>query len=155
MSSFSLFFAFDENKQTISCLFHNLFPRLNTVVKSTQHRVIMVSTNFLSSSFSSSYYSWSHYSLLVLIIVYSVSARVFFSSSSSTSRRRKLTNLLFLNTHTHTHTHTKHTRQVGTRRSSRLSGGGDKDLAELPLTPVSKRKTPTKKKAEAAISNKV
>jgi hypothetical protein len=36
-----------------------------------------------------------------------------------------------------------------------LSGGGDKDLAELPLTPVSKRKTPTKKKAEAAISNKV
>jgi len=63
--------------------------------------------------------------------------------------------LLFLNTHTHTHTHTKHTRQVGTRRSSRLSGGGDKDLAELPLTPVSKRKTPTKKKAEAAISNKV
>ena len=149
MSSFSLFFAFDENKQTISCLFHNLFPRLNTVVKSTQHRVIMVSTNFLSSS--SSYYSWSHYSLLVLIIVYSVSARVFFSSSSSsTSRRRKLTNLLFLNTHTHAHT-----RQVGTRRSSRLSGGGDKDLAELPLTPVSKRKTPTKKKADAATSNKV
>ena len=36
-----------------------------------------------------------------------------------------------------------------------MSGGGDKDLAELPLTPVSKRKTPTKKKADAATSNKV
>jgi ribosomal protein L37E len=43
---------------------------------------------------------------------------------------------------------------VGTRRSSRLSGKEDKDLAELPMTPVSKRKTPAKKASTAAASTK-
>jgi len=106
MSSFSLFFAsMKTSKQLQTFLFvPQPFPRLNTVVKLTQHRVIMVSTNFLSSSISSSFYSWRHYSLLVLIIVCSVSARVFFSSSAAARKSRELTKFALLE-YAHTNTH--------------------------------------------------